>query len=322
MYFPDPESYPQTSMNPPDPGRSRQRGISAENFLDDPDKSDEISLVKVGQRSDPHSLMALYRNEDRDDGIISVNPQLDGFLVSIVLEDMKGFTILRNKKVLHIPPCQRGTIGIHDLRNSWSAPAFTCYSAHLVFSSPFLRGMRPGGRSGAMDLLQESLAYQERDETLLHIAMALLPSLRKPSWANRLFVDQMFLAASTHLIWRSCGHEPLATLRGGLTPRQEKIAKEYLSSNLGSDVSLEEVARLCDLSPPQFSRLFKKSTGNSAYRWYLDQRLALAKSLLATTQDELAKIALVCGFADQSHFTRTFSRIVGLSPGTWRRLEQ
>jgi AraC family transcriptional regulator len=82
---------------------------------------------------------------------------------------------------------------------------------------------------------------------------------------------------------------------------------------------LEDVSRLCDLSPPHFARLFKKSTGTSPYKWYLDQRLTWAKSLLTTTDDELTKIALECGFADQSHFTRTFSRVVGISPGVWRR---
>jgi len=33
----------------------------------------------------------------------------------------------------------------------------------------------------------------------------------------------------------------------------------------------------------------------------------------------IAAIATTCGFADQSHFTRVFSRLVGDSPASWRR---
>jgi AraC-like DNA-binding protein len=41
--------------------------------------------------------------------------------------------------------------------------------------------------------------------------------------------------------------------------------------------------------------------------------------LLQTTELSLADIALACGFAEQSHFTRVFTRLVGMPPGAWRR---
>jgi AraC-like DNA-binding protein len=40
---------------------------------------------------------------------------------------------------------------------------------------------------------------------------------------------------------------------------------------------------------------------------------------LRSRQLPLSVVALTCGFSDQSHFTRVFSRIVGTSPGAWRR---
>ena len=45
-----------------------------------------------------------------------------------------------------------------------------------------------------------------------------------------------------------------------------------------------------------------------------------AKKFLIDAELPLAEIALECGFSDQSHFTRVFSRTVGTSPGTWQRL--
>jgi len=41
--------------------------------------------------------------------------------------------------------------------------------------------------------------------------------------------------------------------------------------------------------------------------------------VLRETDSSLAEIAAICGFADQSHFTRVFTRSVGISPGAWRR---
>jgi AraC-like DNA-binding protein len=42
--------------------------------------------------------------------------------------------------------------------------------------------------------------------------------------------------------------------------------------------------------------------------------------MMRSTQEQLSDIALACGFADQSHLTRSFHRCVGMSPGVWRRI--
>jgi AraC family transcriptional regulator len=172
-----------------------------------------------------------------------------------------------------------------------------------------------------MDLLRDALDYGSRDDALLHLGLALVPAFKEPK-ANRLFIDQVFLAASTYLISKHSAQQPLDSVRGGLAPWQEKTTKEFLAANIQSNVSLADLATLCDLSPPQFARLFKRSTGTSPYKWFIERRLALSRLMLESTNDDLAEIALACGFADQSHFTRTFSRIVGLSPAVGRRLQR
>jgi AraC-like DNA-binding protein len=52
------------------------------------------------------------------------------------------------------------------------------------------------------------------------------------------------------------------------------------------------------------------------------RRVERAKLMMASTEQRLADIALACGFADQSHLNRCFRRIVGVSPGLWRRVSQ
>jgi AraC family transcriptional regulator len=109
-------------------------------------------------------------------------------------------------------------------------------------------------------------------------------------------------------------------VRGGLAPWQERRAKELMSTHLGREISLAFVAGECRLSVSHFARSFKQCTGKPPHRWLLENRVEKAKELLINAELPLAEIALECGFSDQSHFTRVFSRIAGTSPGTWQRL--
>jgi AraC-like DNA-binding protein len=79
------------------------------------------------------------------------------------------------------------------------------------------------------------------------------------------------------------------------------------------------VARACKLSTSHFSRAFKASTGVSPHQWVVTARLASARHLLANSETPLAEVADICGFSDQSHFSRVFGRFHATSPGVWRR---
>jgi AraC family transcriptional regulator len=107
--------------------------------------------------------------------------------------------------------------------------------------------------------------------------------------------------------------------RGGLAPWQLRRTKEMMCSRLDQAVPLAELARAVNLSPGHFVRAFKQSTGQPPHRWLVEQRIEKAKQLLVNTSLSLAEIALACGFADQSHFGRVFSRVTHTSPGAWRR---
>jgi AraC family transcriptional regulator len=111
----------------------------------------------------------------------------------------------------------------------------------------------------------------------------------------------------------------LPVARGGLAPWQLRRAKEMICSRLGQAVPLAELARAVNVSPGHFVRAFKQSTGQPPHRWLVEQRIEKAKQLLVNTSLSLAEIALACGFSDQSHFARAFSRAMHTSPSAWRR---
>jgi transcriptional regulator GlxA family with amidase domain len=108
-------------------------------------------------------------------------------------------------------------------------------------------------------------------------------------------------------------------VRGGLSPLQLKRSKDLIAADLADDLSLAQIAFRCDLSREHFSRAFKISTGLTPHQWRQLCRIDTVKQLLTGSSRSIADIAIACGFADQSHLTRVFGRIVGTSPAQWRR---
>src|SRR5262249_49577086 len=97
---------------------------------------------------------------------------------------------------------------------------------------------------------------------------------------------------------------------------------EMLAANLANDISLARIAEACRLSTSHFTRAFHETMGMPPHQWLLKRRVETAMSILRESALSLHEVALSCGFADQSHFTRTFSRWTGQGQGTWRRAAQ
>ena len=104
----------------------------------------------------------------------------------------------------------------------------------------------------------------------------------------------------------------------GLLPWQLKLAKEYIEDNFNRNIGLEELASLTGLSRSWFARGFRESTGIAPYSFILQIRVRRAKELLLDHKTPIATIATLVGFADQSHFTKTFRRYAGATPREWR----
>jgi AraC family transcriptional regulator len=131
-------------------------------------------------------------------------------------------------------------------------------------------------------------------------------------------IAEVFRIAGGHLQVHAIGINP-RLVRGGLAPWQMRRTAQVLNERLGSKVTLARLAGECGVSVAHFGRAFKQTTGRTPHHWLVEQRVEHAKQLLVTSALPLAEIAATCGFADQSHFTRVFSQLVGSGPGAWRR---
>jgi len=157
---------------------------------------------------------------------------------------------------------------------------------------------------------------------LAHLALALAPALNRPHEASPLFLAQVSTAIETHLFERY-GDTPPPSVRTvrALSPVHEHRAKELLRSRLDGQLTIAAVADACGLSRSHFVRAFRQTTGQSPHQWLQGQRVAQARELLAHPGGyALADIAALCGFADQSHFTRVFQQWEGMTPGRWRQV--
>lgn len=81
---------------------------------------------------------------------------------------------------------------------------------------------------------------------------------------------------------------------------------------LNLNITVAECADFCNMSKPNFSRVFKQVTGASPVQFILNIRIDRAKELLDFTDMPVSEIAEVCGFCDQNYFARTFKKIVGM----------
>jgi AraC-like DNA-binding protein len=173
--------------------------------------------------------------------------------------------------------------------------------------------------------LNRIIGVEHQDETMLSLARALDSVLARPEQAPTLFTDHVFLAMLTHLATTyggldAGGPHSYAPPRGRLlSPLQERRVISRLLDDVARDTSLDELAQLCGMSRSHFIRAFRQVTGLPPHRWLTTQRVKRAKSLLRGTKMPITEIALTCGFADQSHLTRVFSKVFGISPGAWRR---
>jgi len=158
------------------------------------------------------------------------------------------------------------------------------------------------------------------DPMMASLVQALLPVLTQPDKTSWLFVDSLLTAALLHLAQRY-GDLPVHDgRRGGLAHWQRVKAEEMLGDPAAPDVGLADLADACGLSRGYFVTAFKATYGVTPYQWRTQSRVARAKALIQDSTLTIAQIALQCGFVDQSHLTRVFSKHTGLGPARWRRL--
>jgi len=138
--------------------------------------------------------------------------------------------------------------------------------------------------------------------------------------SGRLFLDSIEQAIAAALVDAYAGQSRSARpLRGGLGPARLRTIKDLVQAKMEDELTLIEMAQAVELSPAHFSRMFRKSTGETPHQFVLRNRIERAKEMLRAPEARVLDVAVACGFKTQQHFARMFRRISGASPTEYRQ---
>lgn len=219
----------------------------------------------------------------------------------------------------YVPAFRTNVFDFDAVPTCWSGSAFDFIHYHIPRRT--LDDIAADWELGSIGDYKQSVI--EDDLVMAQLTKNLLLSITKDKNPCSLDLDQFQLTLGAHLIQKYGGIERIERPeKSGLAIWQKQRAIELLRENLDGNIRLGDLAKECGLSVTHFARSFKTTFGISSHQWLIRLRIDRAKDLLNQTQLPLIEVAAQAGFGDQAAFTRTFHRVVGVSPGRWRREHQ
>jgi AraC family transcriptional regulator len=141
---------------------------------------------------------------------------------------------------------------------------------------------------------------------------------------GKTYVEGLTLTLNAYLLARYGGQSAVARrvseIGGRLSRLQCEELSDYIDSHLDENISLSDLAARTGCSVNYFMRLFKEAFDMPPHRYIIERRVERAKALLRLDRSSsIAEIAAICGFSNQAHMQTLFKRVVGMTPGTFRR---
>lgn len=129
-----------------------------------------------------------------------------------------------------------------------------------------------------------------------------------------LLFNQLIIELMRHNFPSFFTHSP-----GALSTNSAEKIRVYLTHNLQSSDTLDELSRRMKLSKRHLNRLFASVYGLSIKQWIIRERIRQAAQMLLTTDESVKVIADNCGFNNMSYFSRLFCRFYNMTPAHYRR---
>ena len=152
-------------------------------------------------------------------------------------------------------------------------------------------------------------ADQRKAYRLYDRAVAMLPSLHSTPEHLSAFID---LAKALCTLSAEAGF-------GNLHQTHRRQIEAYISRHLTERITKQDLANLCHVSGRQISRIFEEGFHMPLPEYIHRERIAKAASFLLTSNYTIAEIAGRLGYASQSHFSTTFKKYMGVTPGEYQK---
>ncbi len=158
------------------------------------------------------------------------------------------------------------------------------------------------------------------DLVIQQLALALKLEIQTGCMSGRLYGELLGTALAARLVQNYAVSKSVLEFKtNGLSQSQLARVIDYIKANLTQDLSILDLATLTGMSQSHFSRSFKQSVGIAPYQYLMQQRVERAKQLLAKRSIAISTIALDCGFANQTHLTKVFRQMTGMTPKAYQK---
>jgi|AraplaMF_Col_mMF_1032025.scaffolds.fasta_scaffold32678_2 AraC-like DNA-binding protein len=246
--------------------------------------------------------------------------QEDAYIVGVIMQDFPQYKYWEDGRPAPIRDLLEGQVTFNDMRLDGRAimdrPFHTVY-CHIPRAA--LDQIYEDRGTGLSHLRYEP-GLGMTDVIIRNLVLSARGALVQGQASNKLYLDHVGLALVSHLAMNYADRNAVTFAKGGLAPWQQRRVEDMMDASLVSPPGLSELAAACGLSVRHFTRAFVSTVGKSPHEWLRYRRIEVAKTfLLAQPYQNVAEIALRCGFADPGHFSRVFAFVVGTTPSAWRR---
>ena len=124
----------------------------------------------------------------------------------------------------------------------------------------------------------------------------------------------------TELVYLIVSHDECclrSKILGNIDTAKENF-EQLMYDHIFDDISIDELAALCNRSLTSFKKQFKRVFLMPPYQWFIRQRLMHARMLLISTSKSISQIGSECAFPNTSHFIKLFKKEYGMTPATYR----
>jgi AraC family transcriptional regulator len=190
---------------------------------------------------------------------------------------------------------------------------------NIQFNQEFLRAASEYFNTPSIDIPE---TWEYEDPLSWEIASALYNECMSGITNGLMYAERALSLLALHSVrtLSGLGRAQNFVARGGLAPVVLRRVCQYMEEHTHEDITLREVATLAGVTPNHFAAAFKQSTGMPPHAWFRRRRIERAKDLLRIGSTDVATVALLVGYENQSSFGVAFRRETGMTPTQWRGL--